>query len=113
MDQVFSKIILVLALVFSCVAIAGLDSIRRSKGPSTVIVGGAEVKDINDPVYKHTVRLLVNLYYSDSPDNPAELRGRKFSSRCSGTILTSKVVVSAAHCFPNQLPVQYKGKNII
>lgn len=98
-----------------CVAmVAGLSvGAVNASDYSVDIVGGELVKNIKDPVFKHTVRLLVRSVISDSPENPQELWGRKLSSRCSATVVSSNKLVSAAHCFPEKMYTMYQGAPIV
>ncbi len=67
------------------------------------IVGGEKVLDYASPEFKHTVRLLVTLEFPKTPPVPANLQGRTFSSRCSGSLLSDKAILTAAHCLPAEI----------
>lgn len=92
---------LILASMSSALAVA---SAQSSAAVEHEIVGGEVVSDLNSFEYKHTVRLLVSASLTGSKI-PEEMQGLKMTWRCSGAILTPKVILSAAHCFPRTLAV--------
>ena len=105
-----SKFLVSGLLVFSLFPSFGFSN--SSSDPSTTIVGGEKVENLADPVYKHTVRLLVRVVVEDTAENPEAIRGLKISSRCSGTLLDDDIVLTAAHCFPSVMPTRYQNKDI-
>lgn len=68
------------------------------------IIGGSTVTDKTSPVYRHTVRLLAGGYIPKD-GVPAALAGKRMGWRCSGAILSSRHVLTAAHCYPSSLVV--------
>lgn len=99
-----NKLLLLVLVIPFCLA---------AKNPSTEIVGGEKVTDPKDPVYQHSVRLLVKSTVSDSSENPEEVKGIKFSQRCSGTLIRQNIVLTASHCLPKKVPTKLKNKNVI
>lgn len=85
-------LILILTAGLACPAAAG----KR-------IVGGEKVLDLNSPEFRHTVRLLVTMEFPKAPPVPANLQGRSFSSRCSGSLVSGRAVLTAAHCLPSEI----------
>jgi hypothetical protein len=63
------------------------------------IVGGNVVTDKNSAEYRHTIRFL-NSGIIATQGVPAGYEGKKLSWRCSGTLISERLAVTAAHCFP-------------
>ncbi len=64
------------------------------------IVGGNIVVDRTSPAYLHTVRFL-NTGTTATEGVPSEYAGKKLIWRCSGTIISPRIILTAAHCLPS------------
>lgn len=76
----------------------------HADGTPHEIVGGRIVHDLNSFEYKHTVRLLVKAVL-DGEKVPEPIKGLRMSWRCSGALLSRKVLITAAHCFPKTIGI--------
>ena len=92
-----------------CLCFSFLINVQIFAQDSTLIVGGEKVLDRNTAEYKHSVRLLVEAKFSDSNDVPEDIRGKSTGWRCSGVIIETDVVLTAAHCHPDTIMINYQG----
>jgi secreted trypsin-like serine protease len=73
------------------------------------IVGGQTVTDEMHPTFSYTVRLLIKQKFN--PEDAPELKDKGFTNKCSGVVISSKKILTAAHCFPETINVPINGKD--
>jgi hypothetical protein len=78
----------------------------RADDLSARIVGGEKVTDLNDPVFKHSARLLIQAKILAAKGVPAEVVDRNVSWRCSAAIVAESALITAAHCLPDSIPLK-------
>jgi hypothetical protein len=73
------------------------------------IVGGVVTEDRNSLSYLHTVRFL-NTGTVVNEESAGEYAGKSWSWRCSGAVVSPRLIATAAHCFPEAFFVE-ENKN--
>jgi hypothetical protein len=96
----------------SVAAASAISGTQIERAPENGIVGGNAVVNTQSFEYKHTARLLIAAV-TEGADLPPPLRGLKISWRCSAAILSTTVLVSAAHCFPKIIGLKDSASNQI